>query len=73
MNKNKSDVIVLAAGNSQRFRDKLKKQNKKICNKSLVDISIRYFISRKEINKIFVAYNKNVPLNTPLAFINIES
>ncbi len=64
MNKNKSDVIVLAAGNSQRFRDKLKKQNKKICNKSLVDISIRYFISRKEINKIFVAYNKNVPLNT---------
>jgi hypothetical protein len=47
MNKNKSDVIVLAAGNSQRFRDKLKKQNKKICNKSLVDISIRYFISRK--------------------------
>ena len=64
MNKNKSDVIVLAAGNSQRFCDKLKKQNKKISNKSLVDIAIRYFISRKEINNIFVAYNKNIPLNT---------
>ena len=64
MNKNKSDVIVLAAGNSQRFSDKLKKQNKKISNKSLVDIAIRYFISRKEINNIFVAYNKNIPLNT---------
>ena len=29
MIKNKNDVIILAAGNSQRFRDKQKKQNKK--------------------------------------------
>ena len=64
MIKNKNDVIILAAGNSQRFRDKQKKQNKKISNQSLVDIAIRYFINRKEINNIFVAYNKKIPLNT---------
>ena len=64
MIKNKNDVIILAAGNSQRFRDKQKKQNKKISNQSLVDIAIRYFINRKEINNIFVTYNKKIPLNT---------
>ena len=60
MIKNKNDVIILAAGNSQRFRDKQKKQNKKISNQSLVDIAIRYFVNRKEINNIFVTYNKKI-------------
>ena len=63
MIKNKNDVIILAAGNSQRFRDKQKSRIKKYPI-NLCGYTIRYFINRKEINNIFVAYNKKIPLNT---------
>ena len=60
----KTDVIILASGDSSRFLDKQKKQNKKINSKSLTDIAIEYFINRKDIRNIIITCNKKFQLIT---------
>ena len=60
----KIDVIILASGNSRRFIDKQKKQNKKINYRTLTDIAIEYFNNRNDIKNIIVTYNKKYPIIT---------
>ena len=50
--------IILAGGNSHRFRSKVGKPYQKIAGKSLIEISINKARKIKPIKKIVVVYNK---------------
>ena len=50
--------ILLAAGNSNRFKSNLPKPYHKIGDKSLIELSINKIKKIKEINKILIVCNK---------------
>jgi 2-C-methyl-D-erythritol 4-phosphate cytidylyltransferase/2-C-methyl-D-erythritol 2,4-cyclodiphosphate synthase len=50
--------ILLAAGNSNRFKSKLPKPYHKIAGKTLIELSINKIKQFKEFKKIIVVYNK---------------
>ncbi len=50
--------IILAGGNSHRFRSNLGKPYQKIAGKSLIEINIEKLRKVREIKKIIVVYNK---------------
>ena len=51
-------LILLAAGNSNRFKSILPKPYHKIGNKSLIEISLHKILKFKQIKKIFVVINE---------------
>ena len=51
-------LIVLAGGNSHRFRSKIGKPYQKIAGKSLIELSVNKAIKFKQIKKIILVYNK---------------
>ncbi len=51
-------LIILAGGNSHRFRSNIGKPYQKIAGKSLIEINIVKAIKFKQIKKIIVVYNK---------------
>tara|TARA_B100000886_G_scaffold315478_1_gene253448 strand:+ start:1169 stop:2311 length:1143 start_codon:yes stop_codon:yes gene_type:complete len=51
-------LIILAAGNSHRFRSKVSKPYQKIAGKSLIEINLIKARKFKEIKKIVLVYNK---------------
>ena len=51
-------LIVLAGGNSHRFRSKIGKPYQKIAGKSLIELSVIKAIKFKQIKKIILVYNK---------------
>ena len=51
-------LIILAGGNSHRFRSNVGKPYQKIAGKSLIEININKARKIKEIKKIIVVYNK---------------
>ena len=50
--------IILAGGNSRRFRSKIGKPYQKIASKSLIEINIKKAQKFKQIKKIILVYNK---------------
>ena len=50
--------IILAGGNSHRFRSNVGKPYQKIANKSLIEINVIKALKFKQIKKIIVVYNK---------------
>ena len=50
--------IILAGGNSHRFRSNVGKPYQKIAGKSLIEINIEKLRKVREIKKIIVVYNK---------------
>ena len=51
-------LIILAGGNSHRFRSNIGKPYQKIAGKSLIEISINKALKFKQIKKIILVYNK---------------
>ena len=51
-------LIILAGGNSHRFRSNIGKPYQKIAGKSLIEINIDKARKIKAIKKIIVVYNK---------------
>ena len=51
-------LIILAAGNSHRFRSNIGKPYQKIAGKSLIQINIDKALKFKQIKKIILVYNK---------------
>ena len=51
-------LIILAAGNSHRFRSNIGKPYQKIAGKSLIEININKACKFKQIKKIILVYNK---------------
>ena len=51
-------LIILAGGNSHRFRSNIGKPYQKIASKSLIEINIDKARKIKEIKKIILVYNK---------------
>ncbi len=51
-------LIILAGGNSHRFRSKIGKPYQKIAGKSLIEINVDKARKFKEIKKIILVYNK---------------
>ena len=51
-------LIILAAGNSHRFRSKVGKPYQKIAGKSLIEINVDKARQFKQIKKIILVYNK---------------
>ena len=51
-------LIILAGGNSHRFRSKVSKPYQKIAGKSLIEIIVFKAQKFKQIKKIVVVYNK---------------
>ena len=51
-------LIILAGGNSHRFRSNIGKPYQKIAGKSLIEINIVKALKFKQIKKIIVVYNK---------------
>ena len=51
-------LIILAAGNSHRFKSNIAKPYQKIAGKSLIEISIDKARKFKQIKKIIIVYNK---------------
>ncbi len=51
-------LIILAGGNSHRFRSNIGKPYQKIAGKSLIEISINKARKLKQIKKVLVVYNK---------------
>ena len=62
--------ILLAGGNSDRFKSNLSKPYQKIGGKTLIDISIDKIREFKEIDKIVLVYNKKHKKN--LKKLNLE-
>ena len=52
-------LILLAAGNSNRFKSKIPKPFHELGGKTLIEISLSKFLQFKEIKKIVVVFNKN--------------
>ena len=50
-------LIILAGGNSHRFRSNVGKPYQKIANKSLIEINVIKALKFKQIKKIIVVYN----------------
>ena len=50
--------IILAGGNSRRFRSNIGKTYQKIANRSLIEINVLKALKFKQIKKIVVVYNK---------------
>ena len=51
-------LIILAGGNSHRFRSNIGKPYQKIAGKSLIEININKASKFKQIKKIVLVYNK---------------
>ena len=51
-------LIILAGGNSHRFRSNVGKPYQKIAGKSLIEINIDKARKFKQIKKIILVYNK---------------
>ena len=51
-------LIILAGGNSHRFRSNIGKPYQKIAGKSLIEINIIKALKVKQIKKIIVVYNR---------------
>ena len=51
-------LIILAGGNSHRFRSNIGKPYQKIAGKSLVEINVDKARQFKQIKKIILVYNK---------------
>ena len=51
-------LIILAGGNSHRFRSNIAKPYQKIAGKSLIEININKARKFKQIKKIVLVYNK---------------
>ena len=51
-------LIILAAGNSHRFKSNIGKPYQKIANKSLIEINVNKARQFKQIKKIVLVYNK---------------
>ena len=51
-------LIILAGGNSHRFRSNIGKPYQKIAGKSLIEININKARKFKQIKKIILVYNK---------------
>ena len=51
-------LIILAGGNSHRFRSNIGKPYQKIAGKSLIEINIIKALKFKQIKKIIVVYNR---------------
>ena len=51
-------LIILAGGNSHRFRSKIGKPYQKLAGKSLIEINIDKALKFKQIKKIILVYNK---------------
>ena len=51
-------LIILAGGNSHRFKSNIGKPYQKIAGKSLIEISVIKARKFKQIKKIIVVYNK---------------
>ena len=51
-------LIILAGGNSHRFRSNIGKPYQKIAGKSLIEINIIKALKFKQIRKIIVVYNR---------------
>ena len=51
-------LIILAGGNSHRFKSNIGKSYQKIAGKSLIEISVVKARKFKQIKKIIVVYNK---------------
>ena len=65
--------ILLAAGNSNRFKSNLPKPYQKIAGKTLVELSLDKIKQFKEFKKIVVVYNKrDLKLLKKINLKNIE-
>jgi len=51
-------LVILAAGNSHRFKSNIGKPYQKIAGKSLIEINVIKALKCKQINKIIIVYNK---------------
>jgi 2-C-methyl-D-erythritol 4-phosphate cytidylyltransferase len=51
-------LIILAGGNSHRFKSNISKPYQKIASKSLIEISVIKARQFKQIKKIIIVYNK---------------
>ena len=51
-------LIILAGGNSHRFRSNVGKPYQKIAGKSLIEINVNKALKFKQIKKIILVYNK---------------
>ena len=51
-------LIILAGGNSHRFKSKIGKPYQKIAGKSLIEINVNKARKFKQIKKIIIVYNK---------------
>ena len=51
-------LIILAGGNSHRFKSNIGKPYQKIAGKSLIEINVIKALKCKQINKIIIVYNK---------------
>ena len=51
-------LIILAGGNSHRFKSNIGKSYQKIAGKSLIEINVNKARQFKEIKKILIVYNK---------------
>ena len=51
-------LILLAAGNSHRFKSKIGKPYQKLAGKSLIEINLHKALQFKQIKKIIIVYNK---------------
>ena len=51
-------LIILAGGNSHRFKSNIGKPYQKIAGKSLIEININKALNFKQIKKVVLVYNK---------------
>ncbi|MDC0437687.1 2-C-methyl-D-erythritol 2,4-cyclodiphosphate synthase [Pelagibacteraceae bacterium] len=64
-------LIILAAGNSHRFKSNIGKPYQKIAGKSLIEINLIKARQFKEIKKIILVYNKND--SKRVRFLNLKN
>ena len=64
-------LIILAAGNSHRFKSNIGKPYQKIAGKSLIEINLIKARQFKEIKKIILVYNKND--SKRVKFLNLKN
>ena len=56
---NKTALVILASGTSDRFGGIIPKQYKKIKNKTVLEISINIFLKVNRISNLYVVYNSD--------------
>ena len=64
-------LIILAGGNSHRFKSNISKPYQKIAGKSLIEINLIKARQFKEIKKIILVYNKND--SKQVKFLNLKN